>query len=470
LNKYKKHALKNILLYPNGWDKKFVTHPYWQAKIWGLMHDPALKSLRTRYSLNDEGPWESLSCMKNWVSPKEPKNWKSSTLNGTWLKNINLCDLISSSSDRSTIARIPPDYSAVIYENTGLEIRHLISGEIQQLKLQPSLHTSIHQKGRNQWIKQKEVNVIPDSIKNCDDPRKVFWWLWRCYPEAISKGSPEIALLPGDTRIPDASLWSHTSMTASLAGALAGYHRDESDYPEKGKRFKRSRPHLATFTFTPVQEFIKASRKMRDFWAGSWLLHYLSAKVCWDIAWKYGPDTLIYPCLYAQPLIDHWLLKKYEDFNEWIEPPEKSIETLLTAGFPNVIFTVLPDNAVEKDNPTKNPIYATMQMSQQTLRSEWEGIGKKVLNWLQSSPKSEWNNIYPKLWNEWIENQWQTYWVALPLGDRNTELHKSPRKPKPFTDWKVSQNTFAQPEQKLFDPSEDTFFKAIWGINSPIQI
>ncbi|OBQ28160.1 MAG: hypothetical protein AN487_24390, partial [Anabaena sp. CRKS33] len=100
---------------------------------------------------------------------------------------------------------------------------------------------------------------------------------------------------------------------------------------------------------------IKSSRKMRDFWAGSWLLHYLSAKVCWQLANQYGPDTLLYPSLYEQPLIDHWLLQQYRDFSPYINQP--SPESLLTAGFPNVIVLVLPEGKVQ----------AAMQTAQQTL-------------------------------------------------------------------------------------------------------
>jgi CRISPR-associated protein Cmr2 len=453
-----------------------VTHPYWQAKIWGLLHDPILKTLRTANHLGDEGPWNELECMQGWVSPKEPKEWSGSNFSGTWLKHINLCDLISSASDRSSVARIPYEYGTVTYDDQeGLEICHLLSGKKQTLRLQNDWHTSIHEAGRNKWIADKELEYIPECVRRWEDPRKVFWWLWRCYPEYISRQSPEILLLPGDTRIPDASLWSHTSMTAALAGALAGYYPDKSDYPKKRARFKRSRPHLTTFTFTPVQEFIKASRKMRDFWAGSWLLHYLSARICWNIAWKYGPDVLVYPCLYKQSLIDHWLLEKYPDFNEWIilsqenssgaSPQNASIEHLLTAGFPNVIFAILPDNA-KGNSSIQSPIYAAMQTSQQTLKEEWEkNIGQRVLKWLQQRNR-HWETIYPKLWNEWTAHQWQSYWVSLPLGDRTVELHKSPRKPSVFQSWKDKQNNFLQPEPQLFDPSEDTFFKAIWGTNA----
>lgn len=57
-------------------------------------------------------------------------------------------------------------------------------------------------------------------------------------------------------------------------------------------------PGIFLFTFSPVQEFIKASRKFLDFWAGSYLLHYLSVKVCWQIASEYGADAVIVPSLW----------------------------------------------------------------------------------------------------------------------------------------------------------------------------
>jgi CRISPR-associated protein, Cmr2 family len=99
-----------------------------------------------------------------------------------------------------------------------------------------------------------------------------------------------------------------------------------------------SRPYVVTFTFTPIQEVVKASRKMQDFWAGSWILHYLSASICWSWAEKYGPDSIVYPSLYAQPLIDHWLLnKKYPKWQEEKLVNLPGTRQLLTAGFPNVL-------------------------------------------------------------------------------------------------------------------------------------
>lgn len=264
----------------------------------------------------------------------------------------------------------------------------------------------------------------------------MFWWLWRCYPQVLAQGAEEIALLPAETRLPDASLWSHVSITAALAGALAGYHTDPNAYPGKDQRFERSRPYVGTFTFTPVQELIKASRKMRDFWAGSWLLHYLSAKVCWDIAWKYGPDTFLYPCLYAQPLIDHWLLETYPDFLEWIEQPSE--QAMLTAGFSNVLVMILPDNGL-KQIAKGNPVYAAMQQAAENLEREWSRLGQEILQYLQKN-SSQWQKIHSRVWDGWLKSQWQHYWGALPLGDRTAELHQSPRKSEECTAWTKQQN------------------------------
>ncbi|MCT7980437.1 type III-B CRISPR-associated protein Cas10/Cmr2 [Laspinema olomoucense] len=442
--------------------------PYWQAKIWGLLHDPALKALHTNAGRGSEGAWRSLACMEGWISPKA-KSHKESVYNSNWLKQISLCDLIASASDRAALGRLP-GHKAVDYDKNGLEIKHLLSGATQTLKLGEWHDFLLNEKSnRSKWLAEVETILIPDSIRTCPDARQVYWWLWRCYPVALSRALDQTAnlseestlpLLPADTRIPDASVWSHTTMTSALAGALAGYHCDPDNYPRKraiqGKDYHQSRPYVGIFSFTPVQELIKASRKMRDFWAGSWLLHYLSAKVAWALAWKYGPDTLVYPCLYAQPLIDCWLLSKYPGFSEWIESPSE--RQLLTAGFPNVLVMILPDNGAGSTGKgqVKNPVCAAMQQAEQTLQEEWLSLGNQVLADLQNTQK--WMpKLNPHTWSDWLKAQWQTYWTALPLGDRLLELHQSPRQPQSYQTWQKVQNQFARPTENLLLEAEAQF-------------
>jgi CRISPR-associated protein Cmr2 len=450
---------------------------FWQAKIWGLLHDPALKALHSNTGRGSEGAWQSegkplLACMEGWVSPKA-KSLTQARFNRQWLKHIGLCDLIASASDRAAIGRLPPT-TAINYDSEGLEIRHLLSGAPQHLKL-GQWHEFLLNLGneRANWLSQIEASLIPESIRQETDARKVYWWFWRCYPQVLSRAldrdqntsfEPSLPLLPAETRLPDGSLWSHTTMTSALAGSLAGYHEDADAYPQKGARkgktYHESRPHVAVFSFTPVQELIKASRKMRDFWAGSWLLHYMSAKVCWAIAWKYGPDTLLYPCLYEQPLIDLWLLQKYPDFAQWLKCPSE--RQLLTAGFPNVLAMILPDNGASQTNErVKNPVLTAMQQAEQTLTAEWLRLADDVLNDLQSG--TSWMpNLNRHTWNDWLKAQWQTYWIALPIGTYQAQLHQSPRQINQYQDWQQQQNEFARPQEHLFVKSEAEFLKAIY--------
>lgn len=447
------------------------------------MHDPFLKSLSNSHELGREGKWDILTCMNGWTSPKKPNSEHNFQLE--WLKRINLCDLIASASDRTTIGRLPVEHSAIRYDQEGLQIHHLLSGKPQQV-ICDNWHDNLIAGKRQEFLEAIETEPL-NAIKNWEDAQKVHWWLWRCYPQEIAKQNQNIHLLPAETRIPDASLWSHVSMTSAIAGGLAGYYKDASAYPQKGERWNnKSRPHVVTFSFSPVQELIKASRKMRDFWAGSWILHYLSAKVAWAIASKYGSDTLLYPCLYEQPLIDHWLLQKYPDFQQWIKPP--STHDILTAGFPNVLVMILPNNGEEEDNIKDNPVKSAMEYANNVLNEEWHNLGKKVLEFLQAREKEwqgreeEWQNINPHTWDDWLKAQWQIYWVSVPMGSPETEdLSMSPRpkvnknidenqlspEDREYGKWIGLQNNYSNPNPELFLDAETDFLNAIFNLTQP---
>ena len=385
---------------------------YWQAKIWGLLHDPIFKALYDNNGRGGTGWWEKLPAMQAWVALPPEQREK--------LENyVKLADQISSASDRGAIGNLE---TAVDYNSDGLEISHLLSGAKQDWQTKTDRHLQVSSKSGSQRKKylnieeQEILNSIPDSIKN-GDARQLFWWLWRCLPAAACRKfdrDPSLLLMPAETRLPDGSIWSHSSMTAALAGALIGYDTTMAEFqeidPKKLYYNAYSHPYLVSFTFTPVQELIKASRKMRDFWAGSWILHYVSAHISWKLACKYGADSLLYPSLFNQPLIDLWLLEKYPDFASWIRKPP--IDSLLTAGFPNVLVLVLP----------KAKVAAAMQFAEQELKQVWQDLGNDVFNELG---KSNWIRELKKdssTWNGWLDTQWQVYWTGVPIGVENAPL------------------------------------------------
>jgi CRISPR-associated protein Cmr2 len=427
-----------------------MTAEYWRAKIWGLLHDPVLKALHNNSGRGKNSFYKQLEVMKPWVETGKTPDQSG----GKVLENILLADYIASASDRSAIGSVTAsiNYAPSKNREKGLEITHLLSGARQEWKI--NSHDELIKSKRKDYLVQKEQKELLAKVpKELQDPsikddikkiKQLYWWLWRCLPQATCDlfKDNSLMLMPAETRIPDASIWSHVSMTSALAGALAGYDLTAAQIQRWQGNDELSHPYLAVFSFSPVQELIKSSRKMRDFWAGSWLLHYLSAKVCWKLANQYGPDTLLYPSLYQQPLIDHWLLQEIEklkkeekidfDFSKWVKPP--SPESLLTAGFPNVISLILP----------KDKVQAAMQTAQQTLLEEWLIIGDLVFKELHD--KRHWmRELKPddNSWQGWLKSQWQFYWTALPIGKQGIQLKSSAideQKDTEFQDWLDIQN------------------------------
>lgn len=448
-----------------------MTAEYWRAKIWGLLHDPILKALHNNSGRGKNSFYQQLEVMKAWVEiGKTPDDSR-----GKALANILLADYVASASDRSAIGGTTEfiNYAEGNNLEKGLEIRHLLSGEKQDFKV--NFHQELISGKRADFLSRKEEKLLEiletapqkfqDEIQdNIPKIKELYWWLWRCLPKVTCDifEDSSLMLMPAETRIPDASIWSHVSMTSALAGGFAGYDLtlDEIKNWPRGKAV--SHPYLAVFSFSPVQELIKSSRKMRDFWAGSWLLHYLSAKVCWKLANQYGPDTLLYPSLYQQPLIDHWLLQQYRDFSPYINQP--SPESLLTAGFPNVIVLVLPEGKVQ----------AAMQTAQQTLLEEWLIIGNLVLNELQN--ERHWmRQLKPdhSSWQGWLKSQWQTYWTALPIGKPEEEFKCSANKNKnqEFENWSKAQNetyNLINNKNRLFKEKEKDLLQESYKIRQQI--
>ncbi|AFY51318.1 CRISPR-associated protein Cas10/Cmr2, subtype III-B (plasmid) [Nostoc sp. PCC 7524] len=389
-----------------------MSEEYWRAKIWGLLHDPMLKALHNNSGRGRNSFFEQLQVMQPWIEAGRIPGSSQSFL----CQHLLIADYLTSASDRSAIGSTTTfvNYAPSTNPEQGLQITHLLSAKKQNFKV--NFHEQLISSKRADFLFGKEeelLKIIPAELQdpiiqeNLPKIKQLYWWLWRCLPQATCElfGDSSLMLMPAETRIPDASIWSHVSMTAALAGGFAGYDLTLEEVKKWPSNKDISHPYLAVFSFTPVQELIKSSRKMRDFWAGSWLLHYLSAKVCWVLANQYGPDTLLYPSLYQQPLIDHWLLQKYPEFEKFIG--KVSPESLLTAGFPNIIVLVLPEGRVQ----------AAMQTAQQALLEEWLKIGDLVLKELQN--KRHWmKDLDPNhtTWKGWLKSQWQFYWTALPIG------------------------------------------------------
>jgi CRISPR-associated protein Cmr2 len=400
------------------------------------------------------------SCDRDLVSPVDE------------LINGRLAQDIGSSCDRVNLSHIQRTNS-----REKVTVHHPISGQKQQVK---PLHL---------------LDTAPDisQIRQETDAKKVFWWFWRFYPELLADRQHDALLFPAHTVIPDCPLHSHQSTVSALTGAM---------FPETWQMGKQHQtPYLLVFTFSPVQEFIKSSRKFLDFWAGSYLLHYLSSRLCWHIAQQLGPDAVIIPSLWNQEIIDALIMQKYPDFasnfahlgengkNPVERFTDKISTSLSTAGFPNAI-TVLVSGEAEAKQWGK--------CLTQTLTEEWVKIGTEVKNHIRNqviefldkqTPEAlenilkevfpefentptalepyrrelqllkrqccwEWN----KLWEAQLNYTWEPYWTAIPLGNPENALAINKANGTFDSAWVDSQTEIAQPLVDLPAKFEEQFY------------
>ncbi len=386
-----------------------------------------------------------------------------------WWNNHDLAENIANSSDR---VHFETDQN-----QTANYVKHPISGQQQPWTPEET---------RNDTNLAANLSAIAQE----SDPEKVFWWFWRFFPETQLQQRSRAFLLPAHPILPDCPLYSYSSSVSALVGAM--------------EREEQSHPYLLLFTFSPVQEFIKASRKFLDFWAGSYMLHYLGAKIAWEIAEQYGPDAVITPSLWSQEIIDAFLQQKYPDFAESfreyaddnhdpVSRFEKKISSSLsTAGFPNLITAVVPGKQAAQE---------LGKHLSQSLNLIWTGIGTKVRETIKQqvmtaldTPEKranlwqaieeefrdnpdleqelekwqhggtwEWN----KLWEAQLEHTWEPYWTAIPLGSPEQPLEISSQHHQ-FQQWQEQQNQLSQTRQEIPTPAESEVYQSLnvgtwWG-------
>jgi CRISPR-associated protein Cmr2 len=393
-------------------------------------------------------------------------------LNAWWHQHEgNLSAQIASTSDRINLISQTPWVADEM-----MQVRHPISGQSQQVRYDELAIAERIAQINAVWSNLNAQTALSEDEKL----QRLFLWCWRFYPE-----QSQIPLLtPAHKILPDNSIHSYNSAVSALTGAL---------FPETWTEGQPEQPYLLLFTFSPVQEFIKASRKFLDFWAGSYLLHYLSAFLCWTIAQEYGSDAIITPSLWGQEIMDALLAKTYPEFKDEfikkkIDPvtrfDNKQVTFLSTAGFPNTITVLVPG---------KEQAQALGEKLTQGLKEEWIQISQKVRKVIRDRVKTklddsqvfeellkglddeslrtelnhykqeccwEWN----RLWEAQINHTWEPYFVIVPLGHPEQQLSTS----EDLETWWKAQNAIAQPRFEIPTTVEIQAYKTFnvgtwWG-------
>ena len=135
---------------------------FWQAKIWGLLHDPVLKPLHNNTGRGQESIWKELAVMKDWVDQEIDPSSSGKKL----LKHIRLADLIASASDRGAIGSL---ITSVNYGNSGLDLFHLLSGERLNFQLHENIHQQLKQTGRLQHLNEIERQLFSVQLNESED-------------------------------------------------------------------------------------------------------------------------------------------------------------------------------------------------------------------------------------------------------------------------------------------------------------
>lgn len=343
---------------------------FYKQKIKAFLHDPPEKPLILGLGKGHEVTSEKY--IKRLLGNDEPfdkDEWK-------------FADHVASAADRTSF---PMDYKSfrVDFRKNPI-LTHPTSGAKFDLGNFVTIDPKLIEVGLN-----TKLDMIKEASGN--DYKKMFLYLWR----TLSNSDDEVDnnqkigklwdYLPADTRIPDHSVSDHSRIVSAFAGA--------------GIKEKSINASLIQFSIGPVQEFIAAARKTQDLWAGSYLLSWLAWQGMKVFCEEIGPDSIIFPDLKGQPLVDFWLKSEQGLSDLHINPDDLTAPTL-----PNQFFAIVPSDKVDELCDL-----ATIEIKNSLLN-----VGSFVFNEIKDLIPNE---ALFKNWETQLSDFVQCYWVSFDLPD-----------------------------------------------------
>ncbi len=233
------------------------------------------------------------------------------------------------------------------------------------------------------WLRT-EANHLLSPFNNND--RLAYLAIWRKLRDRM-RGRGGFAywdILPADEAWPWEPVWTHAGLAAACAGA-------------------GECPALFSFTIASPQEFIGASRRTQDFWMGSYLMSWLTGQAILKVAEAVGPDAVLFPSLYEQPLVDVWLAKEGV-----LDPGEVTVEQLRIASLPNRFTALVPDGQAD----------ALAESCAQAARGAFVDLADRVRTRIEGAVKDLPTDYWTKTWQRQageIVDQLGIFWSIVPL-------------------------------------------------------
>lgn len=232
-----------------------------------------------------------------------------------------------------------------------------------------------------------------------EQARNRFLALWRLWQTALTENVNEIlALLPADTRIPDHTIWNHLDVTAAFKAA---------ETVGQGTA-------LLAFALGPVQQFIQASRSVRDLWSGSMILSWLAFRAILPVIEQLGPTALVYPALRGNPMLDSWL-RNGQRLGDKI--PQSSVESRLTPALSHRFLAIVPWGVDGRS------AHALADECRNAVARAWQEMAAAVKQRIQNSMDSL-SSGWDRRWEEQIKNYFNASAAVLPLGGPGDEIDR----------------------------------------------
>lgn len=341
-----------------------VDQNIWKIKLGAFLHDPPDKALKIGGHEKERSKW----LLSNLGLSFDNKEWDV----------IKKADHIASAMQRINIPKgidgITIDYSQKRPDRNPV-ILHTISGE----KKQPRIENEVRSRGIDklfisETVRKEHLDKLKDS-----DFRKMFFNVWRKLPELAVQYSD----LPADTRIPDHTIWDHLDVSSGISPAV-----------DKGLC-------LLSFKLTPVQEFIEKSRKSTDLWAGSHILSWLSFNAMLEVIKAFGPDSIIFPYLRRQPLMDWWLKE------ENLVSIGFDKEHLAMSNIPHRFLAIVPQDSAN----------SIASKTEKQIATIWNEIAQFAKTEISNILKNELDGVFDSIWQRQIGNCFRAFTVTIPWAE-----------------------------------------------------
>lgn len=341
----------------------------WNRKLAGYLHDPPGKSL------DIAGHWEvaRAAFIQAGFDEEAIKHYEKSA------------DHTAAAADRLPFPRHDASGMRCHFDGQRNAFRHPLSGE--RLTFKPFSSAELCIEGHHS---------VQPVVSSLDDDFSVDWQAryfahWRLWRKHASENDYRLGYLPADTRIPDHTIWHHMALVSALAGCVESY----------GDGKKSLRPAFLKLHLGPVQDFIAAARSVRDLWSGSYLISWLMAAGLKSLTEQAGPDAVLYPSLYGQPLFDlRWRDDLWSKISVSDEGKARSVweslgydrrngaenghrYSLLVPSLPNVFLAVVPASDAEE----------LAKQVESAIRHEWSTISEACWNFCDAAVLPDQNNL-----------------------------------------------------------------------------